>query len=130
MVEPVDHSSISHKDQTESAGSDFSGFARRIWEGCSIDLSHDSDGSVRFGSVPSEPVPVLPVSVRAVSTRFRVLNTFLKNQKNPFQDDHSKFEFLECCLKYADDPPGGAGFAPPPLGDPCILSQPRNSNFE
>ena len=51
-----------------------------------------------------------------------------KNKQIPFQGDHSKFEFLECCLKNADDPPGG-GFAPP-LGDPCILSQPRNSNFE
>ena len=55
---------------------------------------------------------------------------FWKIKKVPFQDDHSKSEFLECCLKYADDPPGWGGRSPPPRGDPCILSQPRNSNFE
>ena len=61
----------------------------------------------------------------------KVSKIFPKNQKKiPFQGHHSKLEFLECCLKYADDPPGGGDFAPPPLGDPCILSQPRNSNFE
>ena len=36
-----------------------------------------------------------------------------KTKQIPFQGDHSKFEFLECCLKNADDPPGGGGFAPP-----------------
>ena len=54
---------------------------------------------------------------------------FQEIKKIPFQGDHSKFEFLECCLKKADDPPG-RGASPPLLGDPCILSQPRNSNFE
>ena len=49
---------------------------------------------------------------------------FQKIQKIPFQGDHSKFEFLECCLKNADIPRGA-----PPWGS-CILSQPRNSNFE
>ena len=32
--------------------------------------------------------------------------------KKSRQGDHSNFEFLECCLKNADDPQGGA-FAPP-----------------
>ena len=77
--------------------------------------THDSAGSVRCGSVSSEPVPVLPVSVRAVSTRFRVLNTFLKNQdKNRFQDDHSKFEFLGC--ERMQGSPRGGGEATPPGG--------------
>ena len=49
------------------------------------------------------------------NTRFLVLNRFPTNQKISFQGDHSKFEFLECCLKKADDPPGG-GLRPPPRG--------------
>ena len=43
----------------------------------------------------------------------QVSRRFPKDPKKiPFQGHHSKFEFLECCLKNADDPPGG-GFAPP-----------------
>ena len=49
-------------------------------------------------------------------------NISKKSQKIPFQGHHSKFEFLECCLKYADDPPGG-GASPPPWG---ILAFSRN----
>ena len=33
---------------------------------------------------------------------------FQKIKKIPVQGDHSKFEFLECCLKNAGDPPGGS----------------------
>ena len=47
---------------------------------------------------------------------------FQEIKKIPFQGDHSKFEFLECCLKKADDPPGG-GLRPPPWG---ILAFSRN----
>ena len=34
---------------------------------------------------------------------------FQQIPKLPFQGDHSKFEFLECCLKNADIPRGGGG---------------------
>ena len=44
--------------------------------------------------------------------------------KKKIQGHHSKFEFLECCSKNADIPR-----ASPPWGS-CILSQPRNSNFD
>ena len=57
--------------------------------------------------------------------RLQVLKILPKKMENiPFQADHSKSESLECCLKNADIPR-----AAPPWGS-CILSQPRNSNFE
>ena len=47
---------------------------------------------------------------------------FQKIQNIPFQGDHSKFEFLECCLKNADIPR-----RPPPLG---ILHTLATEKFE
>ena len=41
---------------------------------------------------------------------------FSKKSKKSRQGDHSNFEFLECCLKNADDPPGGGAFGPPSPG--------------
>ena len=56
---------------------------------------------------------------------------FLKKSKNiqkiPFQGHHSKFEFLECCLKNGDDPQGGRGLRPPPWG---ILAFSRNREIK
>ena len=69
---------------------------------------------------------VLASSNKNVSEKVQVKTNSNKSQKSR-QGEHSNLKFLECCLKNADDPPGGAS---PPLGDPCILSQPRNSNFE
>ena len=91
-------------------------------------LMQKGPGSVRFQTVSTAnfktAVSVSPVSGFS-GFGFEPIS---KKSKKSRQGDHSNFEFLECCLKKADDPQGG-GASPPP-GDPCILSQPRNSKFE
>ena len=87
---------------------------------------------VRFGSVRFQASRFRFFRFRLilVNTRFRVLNTFLKNQKSPFPRRSLEIRISRVLLKVCRwSPRGGGGFAPP-LGDPCILSQPRNSNFE
>ena len=61
--------------------------------------------------------------------RFLVLNRFPKNPKNPFPRRSLEIRISRVLLKVCRWSPRG-GASPPPLGDPCILSQPRNSNFE
>ena len=63
------------------------------------------------------------------NTRFLVLNRFPKYQTNPFPRRSLEIRISRVLLKECRWSPRG-GASPPPLGDPCILSQPRNSNFE
>ncbi len=55
---------------------------------------------------------------------------FPKQSKTPFPRPSLEILISRVLLKECRWSPRGGGLRPPPLGDPCILSQPRNSNFE
>ena len=78
---------------------------------------------MEFSFYPVGGLVYLPLQtqVQKAWPHFWFWTDFQKIEKISFQGDHSKFEFLECCLKNADDPAGG--IPPPPWG---ILAFSRN----